>query len=71
MVFDVRIEGPTYARACSQILHQMPGLRIIVLSRFAEDDQLAAALCAGTAGYVLRRINGSALVEMIAPVGIR
>ena len=23
------------------------------------------------AGYVLRRINGSALVEMIAPVGIR
>ena len=67
MVIDVGMQGTSCADLCTQILHHMPGLRIIVVSSFAEDERLTAALHAGAAGYVLKRISSTELARMLVP----
>lgn len=68
VVMDVRIQDMSSADAVSEILHQVPKTRVILLSGFAEDRRLQAALGAGAAGYVLKRIGIQDLTERIEAI---
>jgi len=65
VVMDIRMPGMSGVDACRQIVDQLPSTRVIILTTFAEDDLLFAAIRAGACGYVLKRIGGNDLVLAI------
>lgn len=61
-VLDVRMPGVSGIEACRQIVDTVPGCRVIILTSYAEDELLFAAIQAGASGYVLKRIGDNELV---------
>lgn len=68
VVMDVRMPGMSGVDACRQIIQQLPGVRVVMLTSFAEDELLFSAIRAGASGYVLKRIGSSDLVRTIESV---
>ncbi len=61
-VLDVRMPGVSGIEACRQIVETVDGCRVIMLTSYAEDELLFAAIQAGASGYVLKRIGDNDLV---------
>jgi DNA-binding NarL/FixJ family response regulator len=69
VVLDVRMPNMTGVEACQQIVQQLPDPRVVMLTSYAEDELLFAAIRAGASGYVLKRIGSDDLVRTIEAVG--
>ncbi len=69
VVMDIRMPGLSGVDACRKIVQQLPETRVIMLTSFAEDELLFAAIRAGASGYVLKRIGSDDLVRTIQAVG--
>jgi DNA-binding NarL/FixJ family response regulator len=67
-VLDVRMPGVSGIEACRQIVESVPGCRVIMLTSYAEDELLFAAIQAGASGYVLKRIGDNELIQAIERV---
>lgn len=61
-VLDVRMPGVSGIEACRQIIATVPGCKVIILTSYAEDELLFAAIQAGASGYVLKRIGDNELI---------
>jgi len=68
VVMDIRMPGMNGVDACRQITDQLPNTKVVMLTSFAEDDLLFAAIRAGAAGYVLKRIGNDDLVKTVLAV---
>jgi DNA-binding NarL/FixJ family response regulator len=64
-VLDIRMPGISGIEACRQIVSNVSGCRVIMLTTYAEDELLFAAIRAGASGYVLKRIGDNDLVQAI------
>jgi two-component system, NarL family, response regulator DevR len=67
-VLDIRMPGLSGIEACRQIVSTVEGCRVIVLTTYAEDELLFAAIRAGASGYVLKRIGDNDLVQAVERV---
>ncbi len=67
-VLDVRMPGLSGIEACRKITEQLPNCRVIILTSYAEDELLFAAIRAGAAGYVLKRIGDNDLIQAVERV---
>jgi two-component system, NarL family, response regulator DevR len=67
-VLDIRMPGMSGIEACRQIVEAVEGCQVIILTSYAEDELLFAAIQAGAAGYVLKRIGDNDLVQAIERV---
>jgi DNA-binding NarL/FixJ family response regulator len=67
-VLDIRMPGVSGIEACRQIVESVPNCRIIMLTSYAEDELLMAAIQAGATGYVLKRIGDNELVQAVERV---
>lgn len=67
-VLDIRMPGISGIEACRQIVNTVDNCRVIMLTSYAEDELLFAAIQAGAAGYVLKRIGDTELVQSIERV---
>lgn len=67
-VLDIRMPGLSGIEACRQIVAQNPGIKVIMLTSYAEDELLFAAIQAGASGYVLKRIGDNELIHAIERV---
>ena len=68
-VLDVRLPDGDGVTLCRELRSRMPGLRVLMLTSFADDDALYDAILAGAAGYVLKRIQGDELLDAVREVG--
>ncbi len=68
VVLDIRMPGLSGIQACRQIVESVDGCRVIMLTAYAEDELLFAAIQAGASGYVLKRIGDNQLVEAVEQV---
>ncbi|MBA3868248.1 MAG: response regulator transcription factor [Anaerolineae bacterium] len=64
-ILDVRMPGISGIEACRQIVTTVEGCKVIMLTAYAEDELLFAAIEAGAAGYVLKLMGGAELVHAI------
>jgi DNA-binding NarL/FixJ family response regulator len=67
-VLDIRMPGMSGIDACAQIVKTVPNCHVIMLTSYAEDELVMAAIQAGAAGYVLKRIGDNELVQAIERV---
>ncbi len=67
-ILDVRLEEGSGIEVCREIKSRMPELACLILTSFSDDEALFAAILAGAAGYLLKQIGGTSLVEAVRKV---
>ena len=67
-VLDVRLPDGDGVEVCREIRSKHPEIACIMLTSFADDDAVYAAIMAGAAGYVLKQVRGTDLVDGIRRV---
>lgn len=67
-VLDVRLPGTSGIEVCRDLRADMPELRCLMLTSFADDDALFSAVLAGASGYLLKEIRGPDLVSAVRRV---
>jgi two-component system response regulator DevR len=67
-VLDIRMPGISGIEACRQIVATVEDCRVVMLTTYAEDELLFAAIRAGASGYVLKRIGDNDLVRAVDQV---
>lgn len=68
VVMDVRMPDRSGIEACREILDAFPEVKVLMLTSYADEEALMASIMAGAAGYVLKRINGTELLDDIRRV---
>jgi two-component system, NarL family, response regulator DevR len=67
-VLDVRLPDGDGVTVCREIRSQMPQVACLMLTSFADDEALFDSIMAGAAGYVLKQVRGTDLVNAIRTV---
>jgi NarL family two-component system response regulator LiaR len=65
ILMDLVMPRKSGIEAIGEIKRENPGARILVLTSFAEDDQVLSAIKAGALGYLLKDSSPQELVEAI------
>ncbi len=68
-VLDVRLPDGNGIEVCREIRSRHPEVRCLMLTSFADDEALFAAIMAGASGYVLKQVRGTDLVDAVRRVG--
>jgi two-component system response regulator DevR len=67
-VLDVRLPDGDGIEVCREVRSRRPEIACIMLTSFADDEAVYAAIKAGAAGYVLKQVRGTELVDGIRRV---
>jgi two-component system, NarL family, response regulator DevR len=67
-VLDVRLPDGNGVEVCRDIRSAHPEIACVMLTSFADDEALFDAIMAGAAGYVLKQIRGTDLLDAIRTV---
>lgn len=67
-IFDVDLPGIDGIEACESLLHTHPRLRVIILTRFANESMLLRALNAGAKGFVVKQSDPEHLRHAVRAV---
>ncbi len=65
ILMDIRLPDGSGVDACREILAAHPGIQVIFLTSYADDDSVLAAVMAGARGYVLKEIDSTSLLRAI------
>lgn len=65
VLMDIRLSGGNGIVACEKIVDALPKTKVIMLTSYAEDEMLFAAIRAGAAGYILKQVGGNDVIRAI------
>jgi DNA-binding NarL/FixJ family response regulator len=68
VLLDMKLPDVSGIEACRRLLAEMPQLRILVLTSYAEEATVAAAIRGGAHGYVLKDVKPDDLTRAIRTV---
>ncbi|MEN0104540.1 MAG: response regulator transcription factor [Curtobacterium sp.] len=69
VVMDLSMPGIGGVAATAELRARFPGLRVLVLTTFADDDRVRAALSAGATGYLLKDAAPDDVVRAVRAAG--
>ena len=69
VIMDLRLPDGSWVEACREIRSKVPDAKVIILTSYADEDALFAAIMAGASGYVLKDLDPTRLQEAIITVG--
>ena len=69
VIMDLRLPDGSGVEACREIRSKVPDAKVIILTSYADEDALFAAIMAGASGYVLKDLDPTRLQEAIITVG--
>ncbi len=64
-VLDARLPDGSGIEVCREIRSSLPSVACLILTSYDDDEALFAAIMAGAAGYVLKQIRGTDLVDAV------
>jgi two-component system, NarL family, response regulator DevR len=64
-VLDVRLPDGSGIEVCREIRASLPSVACLILTCYDDDEALSAAIMAGAAGYLLKQIRGTELIEAV------
>jgi DNA-binding NarL/FixJ family response regulator len=67
-ILDGRLQDGSGVDVCRDIRSADASIRALILTSFADDEALFAAIMAGASGYVLKQIRGNDLVDAVRRV---
>ena len=67
-VLDVRLPDGSGVEVCREVRDAHPEINCLMLTSFADDEALFSAIMAGAAGYVLKQIKGTDLIDAVRRV---
>ncbi len=65
VLMDIRLAGGSGVDACQQITAANGNIKVVMLTSYAEDEMLFAAIRSGAAGYVLKQVGSNDLIRAI------
>jgi two-component system response regulator DevR len=68
-ILDVRLPDGSGIEVCREIRSSNPVVACLMLTSYADDEALSAAVMAGASGYILKQVGSSNLLEDIRRVG--
>ncbi|MEY2420687.1 MAG: two-component system, NarL family, response regulator DevR [Acidimicrobiaceae bacterium] len=68
-ILDVRLQDGSGVEVCREIRSKHPEIACLMLTSYADDEALFSAIMAGAAGYVLKQVRGTDLVDGVRRVG--
>ncbi|MBL8045502.1 MAG: response regulator transcription factor [Anaerolineales bacterium] len=66
VLMDIRMPGEGGLEATRQITERFPGVKVVMLTSYADDVLLVRAIRAGAVGYVLKQVGNEELLRAIA-----
>jgi DNA-binding NarL/FixJ family response regulator len=67
-IIDMRLPDGNGVEVCREVRSHDPEIQCLILTSFADDEALFDAIMAGAAGYLLKQIKGTDLVDGIRRV---
>jgi DNA-binding NarL/FixJ family response regulator len=67
-ILDARLPDGSGIDAAREIRSVDPSINVVILTSFEDDDALFSAIMAGAAGYLLKQIDGTDLVDAVRRV---
>ncbi|MGZ8753292.1 MAG: response regulator [Acidimicrobiia bacterium] len=67
-VLDVQLPDGSGVEVCRDVRSGQPEVQCLMLTSFADDDALFEAIVAGAAGYLLKQVRGTDIVDAIRRV---
>ena len=67
-VVDMRLPDGNGVEVCREVRSRNPEVQCVILTSFADDEALFDSIMAGAAGYLLKQIKGTDLVDAIRRV---
>jgi two-component system response regulator DevR len=67
-ILDVRLPDGSGVEVCREIRSNSPEIACVMLTSYADDEALFAAIMAGAAGYVLKQVENTDLVDAVRRV---
>ncbi|MFT3662726.1 MAG: response regulator transcription factor [Gordonia sp. (in: high G+C Gram-positive bacteria)] len=68
-VLDVRLPDGNGVELCREVRSRNSRVRCLMLTSYADDDALLAAVLAGASGFVLKQILGQNLIAAVRTIG--
>ena len=68
VLLDVRLRGASGLDLCAEILQVSPECKVVFLTVYDDEQYLFQALRVGAAGFLLKRIRGSELVDYLGRI---
>ena len=68
VLMDLRLPDGSGIDACRDILSAEPATRVLFLTSYSDEDAVRATVLVGAAGYLLKEIGHTALIEAIEAV---
>src|SRR4026208_2504607 len=67
-ILDARLPDGSGIDVCREVRSQDPHIKALILTSYDDDEALFAAIMAGAAGYVLKQIGGTDLIDGVRRV---
>jgi DNA-binding NarL/FixJ family response regulator len=67
-IIDMRLPDGNGVEVCREVRSREPEVQCLILTSFADDEALFDSIMAGAAGYLLKQIKGTDLVDAIRRV---
>jgi two-component system, NarL family, response regulator DevR len=67
-ILDGRLPDGSGIEVCRIVREEQPEVRCLILTSYDDDEAIFAAVLAGAAGYVLKQIRGSNLIDAVRQV---
>ncbi len=67
-VLDARLPDGSGIDVCREVRSQDPGIKALMLTSYQDDEALFSAIMAGAAGYLLKQVRGTDLVDAVRKV---
>jgi two-component system, NarL family, response regulator DevR len=67
-ILDVRLPDGSGVEVCRELRSAHPEVQCLMLTSFADDEALFEAIVAGAAGYLLKQVRGTDIVDAIRRV---
>ena len=68
IIMDVRLKGDSGIEACREICKRLPGMKVIMLTSFNEDEMVMDSIHAGAKGYILKDVGNDEIIRAIRAV---
>lgn len=68
ILMDLRLPDGSGADCCRVIRSELPSIRVVMLTSFAEQDAVLASVLAGASGYLLKQTPPARLIEAVEVV---